>query len=271
MRRLFPGLLLAALATSPGQAETPLKRLTLRQDLLGWEAVGRIEVGEQGYCTGTLIAPDLVLTAAHCLYGQGSAPVAPSAMRFRAGLRDGETVAESSVARAIAHPEYRHQSRDAMVRVRYDAALLVLAAPIPAATAAPFPPARLSAGARGLSVVSYGRGRDEAPSWEHDCRVTGRAQGLLAFDCNATFGSSGAPVFAPGASGRPAIVALVSSGVDGKRIALGMELPAIVADLRAALRTRITGALPAAPATPARLSGSGAQGSARFVRPPAAP
>lgn len=32
-----------------------------------WSAIGRIEIGNQGICSATLIANDLILTAAHCL------------------------------------------------------------------------------------------------------------------------------------------------------------------------------------------------------------
>ena len=36
-----------------------------------WPAVGRLTLdGGQGFCTASLIAPDIILTAAHCLYDE---------------------------------------------------------------------------------------------------------------------------------------------------------------------------------------------------------
>ena len=67
---------------------TPLKRLTLRSDLSGWEAVGRLDLGDRGFCTGVLVAPTLVLTAGHCL-ADAAREQRVDHLTFRAGLTDG--------------------------------------------------------------------------------------------------------------------------------------------------------------------------------------
>lgn len=270
----FLSVLGLVLLAGPLHADAPLKRLTLRHDLLGWEAVGRVEIGRTGYCTGVLIAPDLVLTAAHCLLRGRDGYVEASKLRFRAGLRDGVALAESAVQRMLVHPSYDPQSADRARQIRWDVGLMQLTSPVPVTTAAPFPTATLADGARDLSVVSYGLGRDEALSWEKDCGVVGRRGGLIAFDCDVTFGSSGAPVFHR-TGGRAALVSLVSAGVPdgGERLAFGMELPQAVADLKAALR-RGEGVASGAEASqgvrtlrPAQGFGAGTSGGAKFLKP----
>ncbi|PVA09639.1 serine protease [Pelagivirga sediminicola] len=239
----FCAALLCAVTALPAAAGG-LIRLTDRDDLFGWEAVGRLELGAAGYCTGSLIAPALVLTAAHCVYDKSHAPIAAEAMTFRAGLRDGEFISQSGVAQVVAHPGYAPGATLTGEMVRHDVALLKLADPIPSAVAGPFALAGAGrAGAR-VSVVSYGRGRDAALSWQRDCGIIAMNRGVMQFDCDVTFGSSGAPVFMRAAGGNARIVSLISSG--GQDAAYGMELPGIVADLKQAMRAakRITTAAP---------------------------
>jgi len=260
---LAVGLVLA----TPAMADnTGLDRLTLRSDLLGWEAVGRLDL-DGGFCTGVLVAPDLVLTAAHCLT-EAKAVGRVDQMRFRAGLRDGEAVAEAVVARAVMHPDYVPGDGVSAGNIRYDVGLVQLAAPIPAAVAAPFLVETLPRAGAPVSVVSYARGRAEAPARQAVCTVQGRHSGLLAFDCDVTFGASGAPVFDLTGQ-RARIVSLVSSGGTGAsgRVAYGMELPARVAELKHALRTG-AGVFPETGFSARRVTIGERDGTgARFVRP----
>lgn len=266
---LWLALAAAFLAAAPALAQdkSGLKRLTLRHDVLGWEAVGRVDFGRGGYCTGALIAPGLVLTAAHCVY-DGTARQKPSAVRFRAGLRDGEAIAERGVARIAAHAAYRPENGMAWENIRHDVALLELDAAIPAGVASPFRtdrPAR--AGAR-VGVVSYAAGRSDALSRQRVCGVLGADDGLMAFDCDVFFGSSGAPVFDRAVS--PArIVAIISGGsrTPEGTISFGMELPSLVAELKDMLRTGRGVWGEAGVGRPVLRQGSDNRAAGHFVRP----
>lgn len=239
LRRLIPVVCLAlGLAPTPAQADS-LIRLTDRDDLFGWEAVGRVDIGENGYCTGTLIASNLVLTAAHCVFDQSGAPIAASELQFRAGLRDGTAIATRHIGRYVTADGYNPLVGMSADNVRTDAALLELTEPIPTAIAGPFVPYERPRAGDALSVVSYGQSRDRAPSWQRKCNVLWRYQGMVSFDCNVTFGSSGAPVFTDGAY-RAQIVSLVVGGrklEDGSTEAYGMHLPPVLDALKRKLRS----------------------------------
>ncbi|OWY10039.1 hypothetical protein B6V74_08560 [Thioclava sp. F42-5] len=291
VKRVIFGVIALALLGGMGEAQearnSALDRLSQRADLFGWEAVGKVTIGAEGYCTGVLIAPDLVLTAGHCIYDRrAQGPRDPATLGFAAAQTDGAEVAARPVVAMVADPDYNPFVPLSIDTVRHDVALLQLSAPIPTSIAAPFRVGDVPAAGAEVSVVSYAQGRADALSWQKACRVFGRAKGLIGFDCDVDHGSSGAPVFdrsGLAAGGRAQIVSLVSSGSrrNGVSRAYGMELPAIVAQLKSALRSGrgvIRAASPSVSAAPQirrtepgqgqpRILSGGRTTGAKFLRP----
>ena len=233
---------LAALLPFGGAAQgTGLRALTDREDVLGWEAVGRLDFATGGFCTATLIAPDLVLTAAHCVFDAGQ-PRAPGTMLFRAGLHNGTAITERAVTAVAVPPAYRPIDVMDMANVPHDVALLRLSRPITTAEADPFVLFQGDTASSDISTISYGEGRTEVLSRQRSCRLVGRQPPLLAFDCDVTFGSSGAPVFVKVGT-RNRILSIISGGARMAEtpIAVGMDLPDVVEALKADLRRQGTG------------------------------
>ena len=246
-----------------------LIRLADRDDVFGWEAVGRLTISNRATCTGVLIASDQVLTAAHCVFDKETGTAAkPEEILFQAGLRDGSSVAQSKGLRVAAHKSYNPAPGHFAANIRYDVALIELASPISTFTAPPF---KLHSGGpqiKVISIVSYGQDRNEALSWQKRCGILGRRDGLLAFDCDVTFGSSGAPVFAK-ENKRARIVSLISGGrqEDGHTISYGMELPQVVQQLKADLRSQPLANRPVAQSSFNRLKvGSKNTTGAKFIK-----
>lgn len=223
-----------AAAQDPSQ----LKALVTSDDGRGWEAVGRLNIDGRSMCTGALIAPDLVLTAAHCLFDKDTKqPVNPTKIEFLAGWRNGRASAYRWVKTAIVHPDYVFDTPDNEIRVRNDVALLRLTQPVRNGSIIPFEiGTRPSKGAQ-VGVVSYRRDQPDAPSLQEVCHVLARRSGALVLSCEVDFGASGAPVFAM-IDGVPKIVSVVSAKaeVNARPVSLGTVLEKPLKILMAQLR-----------------------------------
>jgi len=231
-------LSLFLVATASFAADSDLKKLQTGDDSSQWEAVGRIDINGRGFCTGALVAPDLVLTAAHCLFDRDTGERFDlSQVEFLAGWRNGRASAYRWVRRVAIHPDYSFDARVDPDRVRNDIALLQLHHPIRKSRVVPFlTDIRPRKGQR-IGLVSYARGRSEAPSLQEICDVLARQQGVLVMSCDVDFGSSGAPVFSF-EHGEPRIVSVISAmaDVDGRKVALGTQLERPLQMLRDIIR-----------------------------------
>jgi secreted trypsin-like serine protease len=175
-------------------------------------------IGSRGtFCSGTAIAEDIVLTAAHCLLPGADYKV----------IIPGETPPRLlEVRRTLAHPQFNVQAILAH-RASADVALLQLAGPLPASKSpAPLgaPLLAIQPGARltiaGVGVTKRGDGKTGGSIRAADLAVTGKPGTLqirladpltnnVREGLGACTGDSGAPAFEL-QSGRAVIVGVVS-------------------------------------------------------------
>lgn len=275
MRIVFAALF-AALTTVSALAQddqtSELTELMTAYDARGWEAVGRLNIGWGGMCTGALISPRIVLTAGHCAYNSRTGGlIEPSQIVFHAGYRNGRATASRPVSRVVVHPSYKFQGPEGTFDVSHDLALFELASDIQLSNVAPFSTGSRPRKGQQVGVVSYAHDRDQSPSIQEVCHVLARQRGALVLSCNVDFGSSGAPIFSE-IDGKPTIVSVVSAKAEvrGRNVSLGTNLEKPLSEMMAMLRNG-AGQLAApnvkivSPKQPRRLNNGG--NGAKFLKP----
>ena len=186
-----------------------------------WHAVALLEAEGIGICTGAMVAPALLLTAAHCLKDAAGTTLLPPA-RLRVTLGSAETR-----GRAFRVGPGFDPAREAPWAS--DWALVSLDAAIGAGRLLPLLRSAPPEGSI-LALPGFQRDRPGALLVDPACHYLGlrRIDGegiMLAHDCAGTTGSSGGPLLLRGADGGFAIIGVQSKGELGR--AGGLAVPAL--------------------------------------------
>ncbi len=198
----------AALATTAiyAHAETPVlpgiigpdERVALESDVWPWTAIGRVNKAGSGHCTGTLVAPDLVVTAGHCLFNSRTKRLhQPQSVKFVAGYDRGDYLAVRDVVE-FAFPDcsgFEGPSNN-IEKLAFDVAVLKLAEPVTDIEPVKVAPLNRAEPSPTLVLAGYQQDRPYMLSVHGGCSRQNRysTQHILAHRCDATRGASGGPV-----------------------------------------------------------------------------
>jgi V8-like Glu-specific endopeptidase len=194
-----------------------------------YSAIGRLNLGSgRQFCSGTLIAPDKVLTAAHCLIdSRTKKPFLPSQVHFVAGQRR-DIFIDHAPARCLI-PLKRKPSNGGPLIENYtdDVAVIVLTRPLrvpPASRATAYisDPGRLSHSA-------YSKSRPYLLSQHANCALLHKSKGMWMTDCDTAYGSSGGPIFAYD-DNQPRLIAVMSGISRARNEVFSVAVPVTIWD-----------------------------------------
>ncbi len=232
----------------PKNSVTSFHRRSVASDEMPWQAIGRVNIGGRAHCSGTLVAENVVLTAAHCLFSRRDQKmVVPGIVHFLAGYSKGEYKGHSKVKSYIVGDGYDGSKGAGRANLPHDWALLTLEVSLgedlgfltvpsnwfnPSPEDTDQPPTterrRISIDSN-VTTAGYPGDRKHILSLEEDCDIlTTAGEGRILFtSCVALNGDSGGPILQKNADDWH-IIGVQTSALKANNKISGVGLSAIV-------------------------------------------